>query len=40
MKPCGGDGTHKLYETFSQCGEPSLTMMQSILEKMLCPWTS
>jgi hypothetical protein len=26
---------HKLYETSSQGGEPSLAMMQSILEKML-----
>jgi hypothetical protein len=26
---------HRLYETFSQRGEPALTMMRSILEKML-----
>jgi hypothetical protein len=25
---------HRLYETFSQSGEPALAMMQSILEKM------
>ena len=29
------EAAHKLYEAFSQGGEPSLAMMQSILTKML-----